>query len=690
MFREEKSYFKKGRLIVFVIVVCLFWLALEINLFRLQIIKHEMFSKAAQSQYTKKIELPARRGSIYDRNRFVLATNILHYDLAADPKMVQHKRQLASKCATVLGKSYAHYLSLLNHDKNFVYLERRLPENEISGILKFNDIGLIKAKNFRRSYPYKQYAAHLIGFTDIDDRGLSGLEKQFEDTLRGEHGEAFLQYDASRRISYNADQPIVWPVDGANLILTLDKTIQTIVEQELVNGIMEVRGKAGMAVVMDPSNGEILALANYPQFNPNKQQNYDNDAKRNRVIADVLEPGSTLKIFSAATLLQENLKNRKDIIFCENGRYKLAKHIFSDTSPHGWLSFSDVIVKSSNIGVIKLVEDLPSSTLFKYLINFGFNAPTGIGLAGEVSGSLKPIEQWSGLSKYSISIGYEIGVTALQLTAAYAAIINGGYLYKPYVIKYFEDSEGNSFNFSKPKMVRQIISKPVSDELKYFMWQVVEEGTGTKAKISGVKVGGKTGTARKLNMKTKQYSTEHYMSSFIGFAPYDQPRYLCSIIVDEPQTKNYGGEVAAPIFRKIMSRIIHLNQEEPELQDKEDESPLPILAEIKDLPNLVGFHVENALSLLKAKGLKYKISGQGPLITKMTFAKDRVNLERGSNRLKMDQMPRLVGLALREATAKIDLSKINLKVEGNGRVTRQSIAPGTPIVGRIQLTLTCN
>lgn len=689
MLQYPSENFRKGRLFILVILILFSWIALELNLFRLQVIHHDMFKKVAENQYTKKIELPPRRGSIYDRNGFILATNVLHYDLAADPKMVQNKHQLAQKCASILGKSYQHYMKLLNTKSNFVYLDRRLREDEISDILALNDAGLIKAKNFRRVYPYKHYAAHLLGFTDTDDHGISGLELKYNDILQGESGEAFLQYDAPRRISYNPDQPIRWPEDGTNIVLTIDKNIQTIVEQELEKGIRQARAKGGMTVVMDPFSGEILAMANYPSFDPNKQHLFPNDQKRNRVVADVFEPGSTLKIFSAAALLQENKKSPQDIVYCEQGSYVLAESRFSDTKKYGWLPLNRVIANSSNIGMIKLINDLPASILHKYLVHFGFGSLSGIDLVGEVSGFVKNPANWSGISKYSMAIGYEIGVTAIQLSAAYAAVINGGNLYKPFVIRHFEDADGRSYNFNKPQWIREVISRPVSEALKEMMLLAVEEGTAKKARIPGLKVGGKTGTARKLDEKTKNYSMTRYLASFVGFAPFEHPKFLITVIIDEPTTNQYGGEVAAPVFHDIMYRIIHLKNDERDL-DKENNRQYPQLVQINELPDLIGFQADNAMALLETKNIKYKLTGSGPHIVNIGMDKKGVRLELGYNEIEMEKMPRLIGLGLREAITRIDLSKLNVQIEGQGVIVRQSIAPGTVINGQKQILLTCN
>ncbi|HES60167.1 MAG TPA: PASTA domain-containing protein, partial [Caldithrix sp.] len=662
--------------------------ALEVNLFHLQVISHDEYERIANNQYIKNIEIPAHRGAIYDCNGNVMATNVIHYDLAADPKMIENKNVLAKKCSEAFGNSVDYYLRRLNRNTNFVYLARRAPENEIGSILELEDDGLIKGENFRRFYPYNNYAAHLLGFTDTDDNGISGIEKQYQDELEGKNGIAVLQYDGPRRISYNPDKPLVWPKRGKNIYLTIDKNIQTIAEQELAAGIKKCNGKAGMAIVMDPNTGEVLAMANYPQFDANRQNDYPSDIKRNRTITDVFEPGSTMKIFSSAVLLQERSITRNDIVFCENGKYRLAGHTFTDTKQYAWLSFMGVVEKSSNIGMIKLIDAIPSVTLFKYLLNFGFGSETGIGLEGEETGILNHYKNWSGISKHSISIGYEISVTAMQLTAAYAAIINGGYLYRPYVISHFEDENNRVYDVRQPEMIRQIISKEVSDELKQFMLNVVDNGTGKKARIKNLQIGGKTGTARKMDKKRGTYSMSRYNSSFVGFAPFKEPKYLCTVIVDEPGASYYGGDVAAPIFRNIMDRIIHLNPDAIR-QDEREEDYQPQLAMIKDLPDLSGFKIDNAVALLDAKNIDYNISGEGLVISKVSLKDNTLHLKKGENRVTMDKMPQLKGLTLREAVARLDLSKVRLLIEGNGRIVNQSVNPGTPIQRRTQLILTC-
>lgn len=687
---NKQSKISATRLYILVILLSLFWIILEANLFRLQIINNDLFSAAAKRQYEKKIVLPARRGAICDRKGNKLATNVIHYDLAADPKMIENKRLVAKKCAEAFSKSEKYYLNKLNQKTHFVYLERRAPAKGNYDIFKMNDNGLIIGENFRRYYPYNNYAAHLLGFTDPDDNGLSGLELQYEKELKGVEGEAVLQYDGPRRVFYNADYPLRRAEQGMDIYLTIDKNIQTVVEQELKKGVKKAKAASGMAIVMDPFSGEVLAMVNYPSFNPNRHKYYKASVKRNKTITDVFEPGSTLKIFSAAALLQEQIKKPEDIVYCENGSYKVYNHRFRDPKKHGWLSLRRVIEQSSNIGVIKLCKELPANTFFRYLKNFGFGTETGLNLIGEASGMLKNPKKWSGLSKSSMSIGQEIGVTVIQLVSAYAAVVNGGFLYRPYLVSHIKTADGEIRIVNKPEKVRQIISPEVSDILKDFMRGVVERGTGKQAKYNGIVTGGKTGTAQKFNSKTGRYYQNKYFSSFIGFAPFERPKYICAVFIDEPGNQYYGGQVAAPVFKEIINRTIHFN-ETPDVYRKIAQNPdSKRIKKLIDLPPIEGFLAESAISLLESKDLDYKIKGKGAIVKKVSADEDKIIIELGSDKVNMNRVPKLTGLALREAMVKLDLSKLKVSILGNGIVKKQSPSPGTVINKRTQLVLTCN
>ncbi len=673
---------------VLIFGITIFWLALMANFFRLQVHLHDYFESLADKQYFRKITLHAQRGIIYDWAGNRLVTNTIHYDLAADPKLVKNKKHIAELCSRIFHKSEKHFRAKLNQNTRFVFLARKRTREEITPILELKDPGVIKIPVFRRNYLYGDYAAQLIGFTDPDDRGLAGLEKQYNQLLSGKDGQAILQYSPGGRLFYNPEFQIKVPQNGSNLYLTIDKNIQTVVEQELRKGVEQVKAKAGMCVVLDPQNGRVLAMANYPSFDPNRQEKFPEFNKRNRVITDLFEPGSTIKSFVAAILLQTRLKHPQDLVFCENGRYTYYRTAFTDSKPHGWLTFKKVVSHSSNIGMIKLTEELPANTLFRFLKSFGFGNKTRVGLLGEAAGLLEQPETWSAITKASLSIGYGISVTALQLATAYAALVNGGKLYRPFVVWKITRPDGSVVEETEPKLVRQVISESVSKTVRDFLLAVVEEGTGTRAKIEGVKVGGKTGTARKVNPQGG-YFRNKYVASFAGFAPLDEPRYVCVVVMDEPKTFFYGGYAAAPVFKRILKRILNLSPSLPQ-KEKTQESLL-MVEKSNSLPDLTGLERDAAVQLLKSKELDFELKGEGPYVVRAVFEKGQWILELGDRFGNDSLIPRLSGLTLREALALLDLSKIDLQIKGDptGIVYKQNIRPGTTVKKKARLVLTC-
>ncbi len=677
-----------GRFYFLIAVFFAFWLILEANLFRFQVVESDRLSSYAKKQYESEYPLEAQRGTIFDRSGNKLATNIIYYDIAADPQTVKNKNYIAKTLAKLFPKSESFYLRKMNRSSRFSYLERKARPTLVKNLLEFKDPGLIRRENFGRHYPYGVYAGQLLGFTDPDDHGLSGIELQFEEQLTGKDGKAILQSDATRNKSLSPDYPLVEPIAGANIHLTLDKDIQTIVEKALKNGVDKMKGKSGIAIVLDPNTGAVLAMANYPSVNPNNHKKYKEWVKKNRAVTDVFEPGSTMKMFTAGTLLQERLHKADDIVFCENGRFKLYNHFIKDTKKHGWLSFQKVIEKSSNIGIVKLVEPLPSNTFFRYLKNFGFGSKTGIDLLGESGGTLTNPDKWSGLSKSEIAIGQEIGVTALQITSAFSALVNGGYLYKPFLVSGLENPiNGDWLSFRGPKKVRQILSPEVSVILKGFMKNVVENGTGKNAKVKNVIVGGKTGTAQKFDRKLNRYKRGKYVASFIGFAPYENPKYICAVFVDEPQKQFYGGQVAAPIFSRIISQIAHFNYTPPAKYNNDSRPSFLYAEKVNSIPLMEGFSSEEVIDYLEEKDFDIELTGTGNFIKNIERKGNVVHLGLADKKITSDKMPSLKGLTLRQALSKIDFSKLTIKLEGRGKIYKQSLKPGAVLKSRKQVLL---
>jgi cell division protein FtsI/penicillin-binding protein 2 len=675
-----------NRIYIFVIGLILLWMLLEVRLFIIQVKRNDFYMEHSQLQSAKKINLKAKRGEIFDRTGECLATNIIHYDIGVDLNLVKNKNQIARACATAFKRPSNFYLKKMNKGGDFVYLARKVPEAQISSLLNLSDPGFVKIKGYKRYYSFGKYGSQVIGFTDIDDKGISGLELQYDKELAGIDGWTFLMADAKRRFGYNVDYPNKQPESGVDLVLTLNKNYQTIVEDELDTAIKQYNADYGMAVLMEPNSGEILAMYSSPGFDPNRPASSTISQRRNRVITDIFEPGSIFKIFPAAALLQEKIKKPDDIVFCENGSYKYYKHTINDTKKYAWLSFKKVIENSSNIGMVKLSDEISKYKLYKYLKNFGFDSHTGVNLIGESDGLLTKPEQFSGLSKAVISFGQEVGVTAIQITNAFASVVNGGHLMRPFVLKQIYTSEGDIIEEHKPMLIRDVISSSVSEQLKIFMLDAVKRGTGKKAQIEGVLVGGKTGTAQKFNKKTKRYERDRYVSSFVGFAPYEMPEYVLGIFIDEPKPTYYGGEVAAPVFAKIMNRLLNLASTE-QLHIKYEPK---IVQENNKLPDFSGFSINAIEEYFHLNNIDYNLAGEGSYIISQTKEPDKVHLTLGRPEVSIGKIPNLKGLSIREALRKIDFSKCTVKITGKGTVISQSIRPGTEVNHKTGLVLVCS
>jgi cell division protein FtsI/penicillin-binding protein 2 len=674
-----------NRIYIVVIGLVIFWLLLEVRLFFIQVNQHDFYVEQSQIQSSKKITLPAQRGTIFDRNGEQLATNLIHYDLAIDLNRVKNKNLIANKFSSVFKKSQDYYRRKMRRDRDFVYLERKVREEIVKNFESLDDPGFVKIKGFRRFYPYNKYGSQLLGFTDIDDKGISGLELQYEEQLRGEAGWTFLLADAHRRFGYHVDFPQALPKPGHDIVLTLDKNFQTIVDDELERGVIANNANFGMAILMDPNTGEILAMSSTPGFDPNKPSRSTTDERRNRPVTDIFEPGSTFKVFPAAALLQENVKKPNDIVFCENGSFKFYDHIVHDTKKYGWLSFRKVVENSSNIGMVKLTEDLSARTFYKYLKNFGFDSQTGINLMGETTGMLSKPDNFSGITKGVISFGQEIGVTAIQLVTAFSSLINGGNLMRPYVVKKIIDSDHSGSDETEPEVIRQVISAHVSDILREFLLDAVRRGTGKKGNIEDVLVGGKTGTAQKYNQQTKRYKRNAYLASFVGFAPYESPRYVLGIFLDEPKPRYYGGDVAAPIFSAIMQRIIKFAP----TQESERAPELKIAEQNTHIPDMTGLQFTAAEEFLRINDLSFQIEGNGSHVLSQSLKSDEVVLVLGTPKVKTTVVPNLKGKTVREALKLVNFSSFRVLINGSGIVVKQSPDPGKKINNYQILTLTC-
>ena len=526
----------------------------------IQVVKDSWYQERARREYEKPLTLMGKRGTIYDTNYRELAVSVEVPSVAANPSMIARKdrHRVSRQLAEALHVKADMILSALSKERKFVWIKRKATPKEAQAARSLNIRGVHFLTEHNRVYPNKNIAAQVLGFSGIDGRGLEGLEFSFDQYLKGGTDSITIQIDAYGR-PFEAEKTREASYSGKNVVLTIDGNIQYITEQALEEAVNAYSAKSGMAIVISPKTGAVLALANAPLFNPNNYARFDRERWRNRVVTDSFEPGSTMKIFSVAAALESGTSSPDSIYFCENGAYRIGPNTVRDTHPYGWLSLQQIVKYSSNIGAIKVSENTGKAILYQTLKKFGFGSPCGIECPGETDGSLSHYKRWYRIDAGNIAFGQGVAVSAVQLAAATAAIANGGVLMKPYLVKAVTDLNGRPIKRYGPEKIRRVVSEETAQALIRMMKTVVEDGgTGVNAALEGYKVCGKTGTAQKI--ENGRYSRRKYISSFIGFAPMENPEAVVLVVVDEPQKRYYGGTVAAPAFKKIaQGTLAYLN-----------------------------------------------------------------------------------------------------------------------------------
>lgn len=549
---------------VYILFVFLF-LILFLKISYLQIFRRDFLHGLAQGQHYRLVPLEGRRGRIIDSKGKELVRGISSYSIFADPANIDDVYQTAKILSENIGLSFQEIRKKLEKKSRFVWLKRKISWEEKEKIKAFDLAAVGFTREDKRFFPQEELASGVLGIVDIDNNGLSGIEFVYDSYLKGKDGLVRVLQDSHSRGIILSPQ-IVIPTAGADITCTIDAHIQYWVEQELKKTIEEFRAKEGSVIVMDASSGGILAMANYPAFNPNNLEERLADDMRNRAVTDMFEPGSVFKIVTLIGALAENKFSEEDRFFCEQGKMKIPGRYLNDWKPYGELSFVEVFKKSSNIGVAKIAQGIGKDNIYKYIKKLGFGQRTGIDLPGEISGSIKVPSEWSQNSVFVIPIGQEVGVSLIQLVRAFAVAANGGYLVKPYIVQ-----EIFAPFFVKNTSVEKsrVISSDVAQRVKDIFLQVVEDGTAKRARIEGRKIGGKTGTAQKYDPKIKKYSPTDYRAGFVGFIADIEPPVVIGISIDRPEKSHFGGVVAAPLFRAIADRIIKYAEGGGDARDKE-------------------------------------------------------------------------------------------------------------------------
>jgi cell division protein FtsI (penicillin-binding protein 3) len=533
---QQKDY--QHRLLIVKIVFLIAFCLAAVRLVQIQLIDAAKYQAIAKGQYEARVPLIAQRGNIYDRNGNVLVANSNFVTFTADPTIAgDDAKFIAKEFSKMTGKPEREYYSKLQGNKKYVRLERYIRPDVAEMIPMKKMAGVVKMNEAMRLYHYDEIAGQVIGSTNAENVGISGIEQQFNEILKGRDGYVIMQKDGRGRKRPSVDYPREEAVNGHSLELTIDLQYQSIADEELKKGIARTQADAGLVVLMRPQTGEILALSNYPQVNLNKVQNAD--ALKNRVVSDMYEPGSVFKIVTAAAALESEVVTLEKRIYGERGKYKIVYpgnkvRLINDSHPLENVTFLEAMALSSNIVMAKVSDLIGQERLYKKARDFGFGMATGIELPAEINGQLKKTSEWSMASLNSIAYGYEVGVTPLQIVSAYSAIANDGVLMKPYIVQREKDENGQEVFTGQPQMIRRVVPKRVNDELKQMLEAVVDKGTGDVVKTPGIRIAGKTGTSRK-NVDGK-YEEGSYNASFIGFFPVEKPEVVCLVMIEKPQS----------------------------------------------------------------------------------------------------------------------------------------------------------
>ena len=621
------------------LLLCLFsflFLVIFARAYQLQVLQGNRLAALAEKQYRRIVPLVPKRGILYDRKREEMAISVEVDSAFAQPGKVLNPRQAADQIAPILGKKPETLLIKMREDQPFVWLDRGITPAQRAAIEQLDIAGVDFLKESKRFYPQGEMGCHVIGFAGVDSKGLEGIELGYDEFIRGEPGYILISKDGRGRTIIPENPALYHSEEGCEIILTIDKNIQYVAEKELKKAVQSVSAKGGLAIVMNPKTGEVLALALQPSFDPNRFSAFSPQVWKNRAVTDSFEPGSTFKAFLLAAALEERAAGLSDVFYCENGAYGVGGRVIHDMHSHRWLSLGEIIKVSSNIGASKVGQKLGKEKFYRSLKNFGFGLRTGIDLPGEVPGLLSTPGHWSEASLANISFGQGISTTALQLTTGFAALANGGTLMKPYAVRAVLDRQGNILKENHPSARRRVISPETARMVSSILRTVTEEGgTGRGASLSGYEAAGKTGTAQKALPEGRGYSDKR-VASFIGFAPVENPQVVISVIIDEPVGVSYGGIIAAPVFKRIAEQVLpymgaypkgvtYLAKAGPQIlrDDKDPGTPPPTAAaksvEVEGepgvMPDFSGKPIRQVVQIARRLGLELKLEGSGRAIS---------------------------------------------------------------------------
>jgi cell division protein FtsI/penicillin-binding protein 2 len=546
----DDSRFARRTLLI-VALAALWMAAVAGRLVELDLFRHSTYLALARRQQERVIEISPKRGALYDRNGRELAMSVQVKSGFAVPPEVSDPDLVARLLAPIVRQPEALLRRRLQEPRAFVWIARKLSPRVVARIEALNLRGVYFENESQRFYPKGRLAAQVLGYVDIDEHGLGGIEQSFDREIRGRPGRMLVETDARHRWFRATERPAE---PGAGVELTLDENIQYMAEKALAAAVEKTHAKGGTVVVEDPNTGELLALANWPSFDPNDPGASPAAARADRAISDIYEPGSTFKVVTLSAAIDDGVAHPGDLVNCQMGTIVVAGRLIHDWKRFGMLSVADVLAHSSDVGAIKVALRLGDDNFYHYIRDFGFGQLTHIELPGETPGLLRPVKRWSGSSIGSLAIGQEIGITPIQLAAAVSAVANGGLLYPPHVVR--EIRRGDETVPERELPARRVIRATTAATMRHLMEGVVLEGTGRAARLDGYTAAGKTGTAQKIDPATGRYSRSQYVASFVGFAPVSSPAITILVVLDSPLGEHHGGSTAAPVFKEIAAQAL--------------------------------------------------------------------------------------------------------------------------------------
>jgi cell division protein FtsI (penicillin-binding protein 3) len=634
--------------------------------FHIQVVGDGRVRSQARKQSTARIPLVAKRGEILDRTGSELAVSAPARSVFVQPHRMPDPERAAEVLALRLGRPASELRASFASGKAFFWVARQVRPDEADDLVRAvrsemkralesrgrkveqADLGIGFVEEPRRYYPNRELAGAVVGFTDRDNKGIEGIELSLNRYLTGEVSSLVARRDARGNVIIPPDAEVELNAKGHTVALTIDRNVQHFAETELRGAAEKHSARGGTSVVMNPKTGEVLAMASWPFYNPNLPASAPPEARRNRVIADTIEPGSTFKVFTIAAALEAGVVKETDRFDCENGRYVYGRRVIHDDHPHGWLSVPEVLKYSSNIGTIKVGDRMDADRLYDSLRSFGFGDRTGVELKGEVVGIVPSRASFRGINRATAAFGQGISVTPIQLASAMCAVVNGGKVMRPWIVREVKDPAGKTVYRGAPAELRRVISPKTSEAMRRMMATVVEEdGTGKAARIQGFRVGGKTGTAQKVEPGTGRYSPTKRVSSFIGFLPMEDPELVALVVLDEPKGVTYGGVVAAPAFERTAVKTAYylgIRPTEPTAASARGAAPArqgsPVLARVSTAP--------------AAEGV----------------------------------MPDLSGMSMGRVADVLGRHSVHLVLQGSGTAKRQSPPPGAPLVPGCEVVVT--